>query len=82
MVRFAMVNLTGSGASRLPKEIAVPAIRQRRRPIAMGDIGFSDPNKFPSMELAITGITEYHALPGRWRAILASNQVPLPIADR
>jgi hypothetical protein len=50
--------------------------------IAMGDIGFSDPNKFPSMELAITGITEHHALPGRWRAILASNQVPLPIADR
>jgi hypothetical protein len=32
--------------------------------IAMGDIGFSDPNKFPSMELAITGITEHHASPG------------------
>jgi hypothetical protein len=24
----------------------------------MGNIGFSDPSKFPSMELAITGITE------------------------
>jgi hypothetical protein len=50
--------------------------------IAMGDIGFSNPNKFPNMELAITGITELQALPGRWRTILESNQAPLPIADR
>jgi hypothetical protein len=42
----------------------------------MGDIGFSDPSKFPSMELAITGITEFQVLPGRWRAILESNQAP------
>jgi hypothetical protein len=50
--------------------------------IAMGDIGFSDPNKFPNMEMGITGITEHHALPGRWRAILESNQAPLSIAAR
>jgi hypothetical protein len=42
----------------------------------------SMPSKFPSMDLAITGITELQALPGRWRAILESNQAPLPVADR
>jgi hypothetical protein len=47
--------------------------------ISMGDIGFSDPSKFPSMELAITGITELQAVPGRWRAVLASNQAPRPL---
>jgi hypothetical protein len=50
--------------------------------IAQGDIAFSDPNKFPSMELGISGITEHRALPGRWQHILESNQAPLPAPDR
>jgi hypothetical protein len=50
--------------------------------IAMGDIGFSDPNKFPRMELAITGITEFQALPGRWRQVLESGQAPRPVQQR
>jgi hypothetical protein len=49
--------------------------------VAMGDIGFSDPNRFPSMELAITGITEFQALPGRWQRVLARGQAPLPVPD-
>jgi hypothetical protein len=48
----------------------------------MGDIAFTDPNRFPSMRVGITGLPQFKPLPGRWRTILESNQVPLPIADR
>jgi hypothetical protein len=49
--------------------------------IAMADIGFSDPVKFPSVELALTGITEFQALPGRWKQVLSSGQAPLPVPE-
>jgi hypothetical protein len=47
--------------------------------IAMGDIAFSDPRRFPSMSLGITALPQFEALPGRWRAVLASGRVPEPI---
>jgi hypothetical protein len=47
--------------------------------VAMGDIAFSTPAKFPSMSLGLTGLPQFEALPGRWRAMLASGRVPEPI---
>jgi hypothetical protein len=34
------------------------------------------------MNLGMTTLPQFEPLPGSWRAILESNQVPLPIADR
>jgi hypothetical protein len=50
--------------------------------IAIGDIPFTNPALFPSMRVGITGLPQFEPLPGRWRAVLESNQAPLPIADR
>jgi hypothetical protein len=50
--------------------------------IAMGDIGFSDPAKFPSMSLGLTGLTQFEPLSGRWRQVLESGQAPLPAPDQ
>jgi hypothetical protein len=47
--------------------------------IAMGDIAFSDPRRFPSMSLGITALPQFEALPGRWHEVLASGRVPEPI---
>jgi hypothetical protein len=47
--------------------------------IAMGDIAFSHPSRFPSMSLAITALPQFEALPGRWHEVLASGRVPEPI---
>jgi hypothetical protein len=47
--------------------------------IAMGDIAFSDPSRFPSMSLGITALPQFEALPGRWHEVLASGRVPEPI---
>jgi hypothetical protein len=49
--------------------------------VAMGDIAFSDPSRFPSMRLGITALPQFEPLPGRWRAILESNQAPRPVPD-
>jgi hypothetical protein len=37
--------------------------------VAMGDIEFSDPDKFPNMRLGITSLPQLEPLPGRWRAV-------------
>jgi hypothetical protein len=50
--------------------------------VAMGDIAFSDPSRFPSMQLGITALPQFEALPGRWRAVLESGRVPEPIGER
>jgi hypothetical protein len=50
--------------------------------IAMGDIAFSDPSRFPSMSLGITALPQFEALPGRWKGVLASNQAPWPVQQR
>jgi hypothetical protein len=47
--------------------------------IAMGDIAFSDPSRFPSLQLGITALPQFEALPGRWHEVLASGRVPEPI---
>jgi hypothetical protein len=47
--------------------------------VAMGDIAFSDPSRFPCMQLGITALPQFEALPGRWHEVLASGRVPEPI---
>jgi hypothetical protein len=47
--------------------------------VAMGDILFTDPSRFPSMSLAITALPQFEALPGRWHEVLASGRAPEPI---
>jgi hypothetical protein len=49
--------------------------------VAMGDIAFSHPSRFPSMILGITALPQFEALPGRWRAVLESGQAPTPVPD-
>jgi hypothetical protein len=48
--------------------------------VAMGDIAFSDPSRFPSMSLGITALPQFEALPGRWHEVLASGRVAVPLA--
>jgi hypothetical protein len=51
--------------------------------VAQGDILFAPLDRFPyGLAFALTGFTAPQCLPGCWRAILESNQAPLPIADR
>lgn len=48
--------------------------------IAMGDIAFTDPSRFPSMRLGITALPQLEPLPGRWRHVLESGRAPTATA--
>jgi hypothetical protein len=50
--------------------------------VAMGDIEFTDPSRFPSIRLGITALPQFEALPGRWRQVLESGQAPTPVQQR